>query len=68
MRAVELVGPSPQCPLDDPDGFRRTAARLGRSRTRLHSVHLPYRYPISWALAKASVRFRAPSLTMADDR
>jgi hypothetical protein len=27
-----------------------------------------YRYPISWALAKASVRFLAPSLTMADDR
>ncbi len=27
-----------------------------------------YMYPISWALANASVRLRAPSLTMADDR
>jgi sugar phosphate isomerase/epimerase len=42
VRAVEIVGPSAKCPLDDPDCFRRTQARLGRSRTRLHSVHLPY--------------------------
>ncbi len=42
VRAVELVGPSTKCPLDDPDWFRRAESRLRRSRTRLHSVHLPY--------------------------
>jgi hypothetical protein len=38
---------------------------------RAHEFHehaLGYRYPISWALANASVRFLAPSLRMADDR
>jgi sugar phosphate isomerase/epimerase len=42
VQAVEIVGPSTQCPLDDPACFRRTEARLRRSRARLHSVHLPY--------------------------
>lgn len=35
---------------------------------RFQKLTLRYRYPISWALANASVRFRTPSLTMADDR
>ena len=39
-----------------------------RSGARFEEHSLGYRYPISWALANASVRFLAPSLTMADDR
>ena len=39
-----------------------------RSGARFQEPALGYRYPICWALAKASVRFRAPSLTMAEDR
>jgi len=39
-----------------------------RSGAQFHEPALGYRYPISWALANASVRFLAPSLTMADDR
>jgi hypothetical protein len=60
-------------------GFRlaRTAACVTRSKVelawmrsgaRFQEPALGYRYPISCALANASVRFLAPSLTMADDR
>jgi hypothetical protein len=42
--------------------------RAAGTRARFQEPALGYRYPISWALANASVRFRAPSLTIADDR
>jgi len=42
VQAVEIVGPAPRLPLDDPDCYRRTEGRLRRARVRLHSVHLPY--------------------------
>jgi sugar phosphate isomerase/epimerase len=42
VACVEVVAPTPACPIDDPDVLTRTAARLAEARVRLHSVHLPY--------------------------
>lgn len=42
IEAVEIVGPVPQCPFDQPHVLRNLRARLRSSRVRLHSVHLPY--------------------------
>ena len=53
--------------LDETGQLNRLRASV-RSGARFREPALGYRYPISWALANASVRFRAPSLTMADDR
>jgi hypothetical protein len=46
----------------------RLHRRLEPPGARFQEHALGYRYPISWALANASVRFLAPSLRMADDR
>jgi hypothetical protein len=48
--------------------LKATQAILAFPCRLLRAMRLRYRYPISWALANASVRFLAPSLTMADDR
>ena len=42
ITAVEIVGPVPQCPFDQPERLRELRGRLRESRVRLHSVHLPY--------------------------
>ena len=42
VTAVEIVGPVPQCPFDQPAILRELRGRLRDSRVRLHSVHLPY--------------------------
>ena len=39
---LEVVGPVPQCPFDQPDVRDALRARFRDSRVRLRSVHLPY--------------------------
>lgn len=47
---VEVVGPVPQCPFDEPEVRATLRARLRDARVRVRSVHLPYggRLDISW--------------------
>lgn len=63
VAALEIVGPAPQCPLDDPPFLTRTRERLGRSRVRLHSVHLPYSRALDLSQLDAAARRQALAIT-----
>jgi sugar phosphate isomerase/epimerase len=63
VQAVEIVGPSPRLPLDDPDCFRRSEVRLRRARVRLHSVHLPYGRALDLSQPDADAREAALATT-----
>jgi sugar phosphate isomerase/epimerase len=63
VTAVEIVGPVPQCPFDQPDTLRELRARLRDSRVRLHSVHLPYGRALDLSQPDEALRQEAIRLT-----
>src|SRR5687768_1847619 len=63
VTAVEIVGPVPQCPFDQPDILRELRARLRDSRVRLHSVHLPYGHALDLSHPDETLREKAVRLT-----
>jgi sugar phosphate isomerase/epimerase len=68
VRALEIVAPVQQCPLDDPSFMERTRERLRRSPVRLHSVHLPYGRVQDLSQLDAVARTQALEITAANLR
>ncbi|HEU5315997.1 MAG TPA: sugar phosphate isomerase/epimerase family protein [Chloroflexota bacterium] len=65
---VEIVGPSPQCPFDQPDVADALRARFRDARVRLHSVHLPYGSKLDVSQSDDALRAAALSQTEANLR
>ena len=66
VTAVEIVGPVPQCPFDQPEMLRDLRTRLRDSPVRLHSVHLPYGRHLDLSQPDETLREAAVSQTEAN--
>ncbi len=66
--ALEVVGPAPQCPLDEPAYLQKTRRRLQRARIRLHSVHLTYGRRQDLSQPDEGARVEAVAITEANLR
>jgi sugar phosphate isomerase/epimerase len=66
VTAVEIVGPVPQCPFDQPQTLRELRGRLREARVRLHSVHLPYGGALDLSRPDEALREEAIQLTEAN--
>lgn len=66
IAAVEIVGPVPQCPFDQPAVLRDLRRHINDARVRLNSVHLPYGSRLDLSQPDDALRLEAVRQTEAN--